>query len=197
MKTITALLTAIKPYLPLLLLVGAGYILVENFDTRQGDYDPKRSLRQVSDSDLPLLDRGNGQTGAQSRLTDWTGKPLLINFWASWCQVCRLEKPLLQQLAKNHPEANLVSVVTYDELEAIRSSGELQKRPFPTLFDYDGDLARESQVESLPHTLLVDKSGYIRKRYRGALTPQRVLEIGDWMQKLAQEDADSSPESAE
>lgn len=102
------------------------------------------------------------------------GRPVLLNFWASWCEPCRAEMPSLELLATRHEKAGLVVLsVNYQEpLPAIRRFLEVQPFSLPILLDRDGDAASAWTPHVFPTTVLIDRSGAPRSSVIGEL---------DWM----------------
>lgn len=100
------------------------------------------------------------------RLSDLRGKPVILNFWASWCPPCRAEMPALQSLYETYQEdfvllgINVTSQDTPARAEAFPREYGLT---FPILFDRDGMVARRYAVTSLPTTFFIDAHGVIRE----------------------------------
>ena len=106
------------------------------------------------------------------------GRPVLLNFWASWCEPCRAEMPSLELLATRHEKAGLVVLsVNYQE-PAPTISRFLQTLPFslPILLDRDGDVTRAWTPGVFPTTVLIDRVGNARNSVIGEL---------DWMGNAA------------
>jgi thiol-disulfide isomerase/thioredoxin len=106
-----------------------------------------------------------GTDGATHRLRDWTGKPLLINFWATWCEPCRREIPLLLQLRHEHAADRLEIVgIAIDSLEAVRQYAAGRRIDYPLLIGDQGGLAAASAfgMETvLPFSVFADRSGRV------------------------------------
>jgi thiol-disulfide isomerase/thioredoxin len=99
-------------------------------------------------------------------LADLRG-PAVINVWATWCQPCRKELPVLQRYADQYADqVHVVGVATRsDEAAAVEWVRELQLQ-FPSLHDYDGELSGKLGLFAMPSTLLVDHTGQIRYVYQ-------------------------------
>jgi len=101
-------------------------------------------------------------------------RPLLLNVWASWCVPCRLEHPLLMQLAE---QGVLVYGLNYKDNAAAarRFLGQLGN-PYQRIgADPGGRVAIDFGVYGVPETFVIDK-GVILYRYAGALTPQIIAD---------------------
>jgi thiol-disulfide isomerase/thioredoxin len=102
------------------------------------------------------------------------GRPVMLNFWASWCEPCRAEMPSLELLATRHQRAGLVVLsVNYKESPvAIRKFLDVLPFSLPILLDDEGEIAGAWTPRVFPTTVLVDRSGQARHSVMGDL---------DWM----------------
>ena len=107
--------------------------------------------------------------GTNIRLSEYRGQVVLINFWASWCGPCRQEFPHLDALHQKYQ--NLGFTVFAVNVEQDRRSAEkiLRDIPvsFPILFDDENQVSERYDVDAMPATVLVDRSGQIRFMHRG------------------------------
>jgi thiol-disulfide isomerase/thioredoxin len=110
---------------------------------------------------IPSIAIKNGE-GAEAKLSDFKGKPLLVNLWATWCVPCIKELPTLDALAAREA-GKLQVVVVNEDLEGARVVGPfLQKRPLKTLkpwMDTANALMIPLKAASLPTTILYDSNG--------------------------------------
>jgi cytochrome c biogenesis protein CcmG/thiol:disulfide interchange protein DsbE len=105
---------------------------------------------------------------------DLRGKVWLLNVWSSWCVTCRQEHPLLVELGRQ----NLVPIygLNYkdnrdDGLALLKSSGD----PYVlSAYDREGNVGIDWGVYGVPETFVIDKSGLIRHKFIGALTPELI-----------------------
>ena len=106
------------------------------------------------------------------------GHPVLLNFWASWCEPCRAEMPSLELLATRHERAGLVilSINFQEPVPTIRRFLETLPFSLPILLDRDGDATSTWTPRVFPTTVLVDRSGAARSSVIGDL---------DWMGQTA------------
>jgi cytochrome c biogenesis protein CcmG/thiol:disulfide interchange protein DsbE len=118
-------------------------------------------------------------TGAPSRLTDYRGRYVLVNFWASWCGPCRGETPDLQQFARRMGDRAIVLGVNQQEDAATaRSFIEQFGVTYPILLDRTGEVSLAFQVgRGLPVSVLVDPSGIVVRIYTGRITREQLDEI--------------------
>jgi thiol-disulfide isomerase/thioredoxin len=105
--------------------------------------------------ELPALDGGGWS------LDSARGRPMLLNFWASWCEPCRAEMPSLQQLAAQHEAKGLqVMAINFREGEsAVRRFIAGTALRLPVLYDRDGAAAKALGVHTFPSTVAVGRDG--------------------------------------
>jgi cytochrome c biogenesis protein CcmG, thiol:disulfide interchange protein DsbE len=90
------------------------------------------------------------------------GKPVAINFWASWCVPCRKEAPALERVARSlDGRAALVGVNWTDRLRAARSWVDDHGWTFPNLRDASGSVGSDYRLSGLPTTFVIDSRGRI------------------------------------
>ncbi|MCU1456036.1 MAG: Peroxiredoxin [Actinomycetia bacterium] len=100
-------------------------------------------------------------------LRAYRGKPVVLTFWASWCNPCRTELPRLKALEKAHAKDGLTVVgVSYQDIagDGRRFANQLGVDAWPLGFDDHGDIARAYGVRAIPQTFFIDRSGRVRVR---------------------------------
>jgi peroxiredoxin len=110
--------------------------------------------------------------GAIVRLSDLRGKPVLINFWASWCGPCRSEMPHIQAAYEAHTGEGLV-VLGVDQMESSRAVAQFVEEfdlTFPIPIDTDGAVSAIYQARGLPTSFFVDVDGIIRAMFIGPMS---------------------------
>ncbi|MET1078152.1 MAG: DsbE family thiol:disulfide interchange protein [Pseudomonas sp.] len=122
---------------------------------------------------LPAVDGGKALTQA-----DLKGKPALVNVWATWCVSCRVEHPVLNQLAQ---QGVVIHGVNYkdDNAAARKWLAEFHNPYGLNIDDAQGSLGLDLGVYGAPETFLIDAQGIIRHKYVGVID-ERV-----WREKLA------------
>jgi cytochrome c biogenesis protein CcmG/thiol:disulfide interchange protein DsbE len=141
----------------------------------------------VNREDVPLPDRGaplnvgdvahdfslSDLDGNRVALSDFRGKPVIINFWATWCPPCRLEMPELQRAYEAYAEDDLVilAVNEAEQSEVVSSFFyEQMGYTFTPLLDEEGQVAEAYGAIGLPASFFVDAAGEVTAVHRGLLT---------------------------
>lgn len=123
--------------------------------------------------------------GNAVRLSDLFGKPIVLNFWASWCPPCQSEMPEFNRIYEEvGEEVTFVMVDLVDGQRETRESGmqyiEEQGFSFPVYFDTEQDAASVYGIGPLPTTILIDQDGNIVTGAQGAIdgaTLQKGIEL--------------------
>jgi cytochrome c biogenesis protein CcmG/thiol:disulfide interchange protein DsbE len=122
--------------------------------------------------DLKTLD------GRPVRLETFRGKPLMMNFFASWCDPCREEMPLLNALtSKASSEGySVLGVAIQDSRAALLQFVEEAGVAFPIALDLNSKVQRAYYVFGPPATFFIDAKGVVRDIVVGPITPERARE---------------------
>jgi len=114
--------------------------------------------------------------GVSVNLADFKGKPLLINFWATWCPPCLEEIPFLVELADKYRDDGLVilGISTDDTPEQIKPYATELKMNYPVLVGLDQpDVERAfGAMWAIPVTIFVKKDGNVCKKHQGTQTKE-------------------------
>lgn len=114
----------------------------------------------------PLM--GSGLTGEALSLEALRGQTVLVQFWATWCPVCRIQEDSIQVIAQDWP---VLSVALEDTpVEVLRAYMNKEGLRFPVLRDTDGTLAARYGVRGTPTAFIVDPAGRIRSTEVGYTT---------------------------
>jgi cytochrome c biogenesis protein CcmG/thiol:disulfide interchange protein DsbE len=106
-----------------------------------------------------------------------SGKPVLVNFFASWCAPCLAEHPLFTRL-KEREGATVIGIAWKDKPEATRAWLAKLGNPFARIgFDQDGKLALDWGLSGVPETYLIDSRGIVRLHFRGPLTERDLSAV--------------------
>lgn len=110
-------------------------------------------------------------TGKTLRLSDLRGRPVFLNFWATWCGECRDEMPAMQRLAREHGDAvAVVGVNVGEEATGVETFAERLGVDYPLLLDTRKQVAATYTVPAIPTSIFVDADGVIRSVVFGELT---------------------------
>ena len=141
-------------------VVGAGSSTTLDDAVKAGDKPaaPTRSL--------PLLAGGEGS------IDDWHGKPVIVNFWASWCDPCKDEAPLLEKAHARLKRSGgtVLGVTVSDASDDSKAFMREHGLSFPSLRDVDGRLGEDFGTTGVPESFAVDREGRIVAISRGQVT---------------------------
>jgi thiol-disulfide isomerase/thioredoxin len=112
----------------------------------------------------------NGFNGKTKKFSDYKGKPLIINVWASWCGPCRAEMGSLENLARqfNGKEFNIIGISTDDDRTAAEKFIKQSGVSFDNFLDKKLLLENMLGANRIPLTILVDSNGRVLKKVRGS-----------------------------
>jgi len=102
--------------------------------------------------------------GGNTGLTDYKGKVVLLNFWATWCMPCRAEMPGMETIWQKYKEQGLViAAVSVDEGSRgrIETFSKLLDLSFPILLDPESKVSDLYKVSNMPTSFLIDRNGKI------------------------------------
>ena len=111
--------------------------------------------------------------GRAVRLSDYRGKTVLLNFWATWCTTCAEEMPYMQRLASEHPDDFVVLAVNQAEGASTARDWSDDRALTALVFALDGDESVSKAYKlppGLPHSFFIDKDGYVRAVIQGGMT---------------------------
>ena len=98
----------------------------------------------------------------ETNLSSYKGKPVLLNFWATWCDTCKEEIPAINNIAKNFGQKiNVLGVITQDSSSSALDYATGIPHNFIVAFDTSGDGAKKYGLTGVPETVLIDKNGKI------------------------------------
>ena len=124
--------------------------------------------------DFTVVD-GNGKS---VKLSDYVGKPIVLNFWASWCGPCKSEMPEFQQVFAEMGEQVqflMVNATVSDTMADAKSFINQYGYTFPVLFDTRGEALYTYGVDAFPTTFFLDKTGTVAGYVVGAISKDTLL----------------------
>ena len=127
--------------------------------------------------------------GKTVRLSDYRGKVVILNFWASWCPPCKAEMPELDQAAREYNQGSDAVLLTVNLTDGARETPAkarqyIQDNRFsmPVLLDTAGQAADDYNINSIPTTVIIDKQGNIWTRFSGSTTKATLQDYVDQLQ---------------
>ena len=122
--------------------------------------------------DFALKAVGSGET---IDLAKYRGKPVVLNFWATWCRPCWEEHPVLTENAQMlGDQVQFVGVVFQDREEKITDFLRQRGWAYPTLVDQNGKTAIAYGVGGVPETFFLDATGKVVAKYSGPLSTEML-----------------------
>ncbi len=157
------------------------------------------SVDITKDESIPGVDLGEVQEGNQApdftlttldgeelKLSDYRGKKVILNFWATWCPPCKAEMPHMQSFyEENHEEVEVIAVnlTNMDKgEEAINTFVEDYELTFAIPLDEAGDIGMQYQAFTIPTSYAIDKNGIIQKKIIGPMDEAMINSIVDGME---------------
>lgn len=142
-------------------------------------------------NDMPKVDSGEPAIdftledldGNEISLSDFEGKIVLLNFWATWCGFCDLEMPDLEKLATVNEDIVVLGVNVGEDKELVKEYVDQKKITFPVVLDATTDIASDYLVTGLPTSYFIDEDGIIYGRYPGMMTYDMMTEFISDMRK--------------
>ena len=151
--------------------VGYRYLLADRPDApvpAESEAPAEASVTELADA-LPQFELAN-LAGEPTSIASWPDRPMIVNFWATWCVPCRREIPLLKEFQTKNPDVQVVGIAV-DRAEAVESYAAEAQFNYPILVG-EGDAiaaatAFGAQVLVLPITVFTSREGAILRLHAG------------------------------
>jgi len=163
----------------ILLMTGAVFL----YEKLQSEYEPKVDVSEEAEDinyqapDFEVID----SDGKTVRLSDFFGKPIVLNFWASWCPPCKSEMPDFESAYREYGEnINFIMVNSTGGRETLATAKNFLSGTdytFPVYFDTKYDAAMTYGINSLPTTIFIDEDGNL-VTYANGMLDAKTLQRG-------------------
>ena len=134
--------------------------------------DPRHIPTVLVGTHAPVFEGPDVESGELVSSERYKGKVIVVNFWASWCQECKVEHENLLRLYEefnDHPEFAMLGINYQDEMPKARAYLQRYGSSFPHIQDVKGSLAIDFGVYGVPETFVIDKEGIIRHKWIGPI----------------------------
>ncbi|WP_210471792.1 peroxiredoxin [Sporosarcina sp. 6E9] len=152
-------------------------VVDENINTESG----LEKNEQAPDFKLTTL------TGETVSLSDYKGKTVILNFWASWCPPCRVEMPYMENYYGENKDSGNVEILAINMTKTERGGGDKVEKvegfvddlnlTFPVLLDEDGEVMKLYQVMAYPTTYMINPEGIITEVVISSLDEELITEL--------------------
>ena len=166
-----------------------GLVFLLGCAAEQASSDRDPASEQESSVELGVVQPGSPEPGGQApdfalrdmdreivRLSDFRGKPIVLNFFASWCVPCLVEMPLIQDAHLRAEEAGYVvlGIAVQDSRGALRSLSESMGLTFPMVLDGDNSVGLAYHVVGPPATFFIDENGKVVSVVAGTIEEEAL-----------------------
>ncbi len=129
--------------------------------------------------DITLAVAANGDEGARMRLSDLRGKPVVLDFWATWCGPCNIQAPILDRVSRRYEKKGVVVLgINVDAAPEVARAFAVKKGlSYPILVDDGGSASHAYGANQLPSLVVIDKQGTVIAYVTGLVDENNLDEI--------------------
>ena len=157
-------------------ILAVGFFLTGCKKAGEGE---KPEVRQMSEASAPASSKQaipfsmRSFDGKEVSLEGFKGKPVVVNFFASWCGPCQLEAPALRDAwGEFGDRVEFVAVAIDDSEEGARGFVSEFKLKFTTGLDSTGEIAKAYEIYAIPKTYVIDRTGLVLYEHSGVITKE-------------------------
>ena len=181
-----------KPYILIIALIFASLIIVyynskpkksaetvtfSGTEEKKVNTIPEQTTNKATmtsnDAKAPDFEAVNLMTGEKFRLSDYKGKVIILDFWATWCPPCKAEIPFFIELVNQYGNQGLVIIgAALDDPARVKDFYEKNKMNYPVFMASQQLVFNYGGIQGIPTTFIIDKDGYIKNTFVGYRTRQ-------------------------
>jgi len=155
-------------------LLGLGWVVVTRVEPRVADHG---ELAEAAVPGYRAPDFALPSTSGETVALHAENRPVVLNFWATWCAPCRAEMPAFQRISQRYGDQIAVIGVNQRETPARVTSFALEVgTTYPLLLDEDGAVNGTYRIRALPTTVFIDADGVVQEVFSGILTEGALQE---------------------
>jgi len=176
--------------LAVLIAIVIGNMVNQNIDQEKSMDNEQLGVDMIGVAEKEGLNKGDVPPdfelttleGEAVKLSDYKGKKVVLNFWATWCHPCRAEMPHMQNYYEDFAEEENVEMLavnlTYGDseskvIEFVKDFG----LTFPIPMDEDGTIGEMFEVITIPSSYIIDSSGKIQNKIQGPMDDQMLVDL--------------------
>lgn len=139
--------------------------------------EKEEKIEKEKASDFTVIDN----VGNEVKLSDYFGKPIVVNFWATWCPPCKSELPYFDKMYQEYDDEVEFLMVNLtdgksDTVDSVKSFISQYDYKFPVYFDTMFEAAYAYNLYAIPRTVFIDKDGNINASFSGAISEKKLKE---------------------
>ena len=163
--------------------MGLGVLFISGLVLATNSFSQPKAgmIEEVDSGDAPQVNAPaqdfelESLTGEKKHLSDFQGKVVVLNFWATWCGPCTYEMPFFQEIYESYAsEIAVLAVNNQESVDRVSPFVEELGLTYEILMDKDGGVAMQYQVLGFPTTYFIDPNGIIKFHHVGVLTEEQL-----------------------
>lgn len=119
--------------------------------------------------------------GEDAKLSDYTGKKVILNFWATWCPPCKAEMPHMEEFYKKNNTNVVILAVNLTSGEAnasnVKKFSKEHRLTFPILLDTQGKVGKVYQAFTIPTSYIIDSNGIVQQKVVGPMSKETMKSL--------------------